>query len=511
MDSIKTLNVLGSGATAGRGSVANRADATEVVFDQAIFTSVRTPMGEGYRIIAASAGLTSDEKQAITTHAPSHDALCEESPEALGIACYPLPGGRLCIATTCRAGTEHTGRGKRIYTYSLIVDAEGFAAFGYSPFAIIRAAEALELTKPRLKSKEKLPTVTLAVDAGRGATAAGPIDATGEGRWLMNAVWGVIHGRKFVACAPGEVAGAAEIIWNALPGPLRLSQSVSAGLKFSVQRCCDLNVLSAAAHAPLPMIPDSFALLRPDGSIEGGSADDWFGSHTASDAARDDSDWMRYIAACWSRGDEALLARQTAQPFEDCTPRGLDRVGGLFLCLEECRTAGVARLLAMADEYVDRTAKGVEGRIIDDLVADVGAGLFKWYERASIDQLQQYWMRVVELWKRSQLACAFAWPLIERTLDRIVRLDPPGAATMALSIARLPHDTLPDGAHENLLQRTLERLIAWCDDLPDDRVDEIRLLADQWQNQRPDCPVVLRLTALDRLAPPQAPAQPDAG
>ena len=44
--------------------------------DQAIFTSVRTPMGEGYRIIAASRGLSSPEKQAITRMSPSHGALC---------------------------------------------------------------------------------------------------------------------------------------------------------------------------------------------------------------------------------------------------------------------------------------------------------------------------------------------------------------------------------------------------------------------------------------------------
>ncbi|RJP30758.1 MAG: hypothetical protein C4547_16305 [Phycisphaerales bacterium] len=496
--------------TAGRRAAVNRPDAAEVVFDQAIFTSVRTPMGEGYRIIAASAGVSGDEKQAITTHAPSHDALCDESSRAGGIACYPLPSGRLCIATTCRAGTEHTGRGKRIYTYNLVVDEAGFAAFGYSPFAIIRAAETLDLTQPRLKTQEKLPTVTLSVDAGRGAPTAAATDGGAETGWLMCAVWGVILGRRYVVCPPPkEAACAAETVWTALPGPLRLKRSLSVGLKFSVQRCCDLNVLAGAGPVPASTLPEGLELLRPDGV----SARSAIGGAGASgrdgfDHAMADSDWMRYVAACWSRGDGATLAKNTAQPFDDCTPRALDRLGGLFLALEECRKAGVARLLAMADEFVDRTARGVEGRIVDDLVAHVGAGLLQWHERAAIDQLRQYWMRVVELWKRSPLACAFAWPLIERTLDRIAGADPPAAASIALSVARLPHDTLPQGAHENLIQRTLERLIAWCDDLPDDRVDEIRLLADQWKNQRPACDVVLRLTSLERLTPQVESRQP---
>ena len=45
--------------------------------DQAIFTSIRTPMGEGYRIIAASRGVRPEEKQLITRRSPSHGALCE--------------------------------------------------------------------------------------------------------------------------------------------------------------------------------------------------------------------------------------------------------------------------------------------------------------------------------------------------------------------------------------------------------------------------------------------------
>ena len=72
--------------------------ATELACDQAIFTSIRTPMGEGYRIIAASRGLRPHEKQAITRSSPSHDSLCwtpaeeQNIPGRLAAAFYKLPG-----------------------------------------------------------------------------------------------------------------------------------------------------------------------------------------------------------------------------------------------------------------------------------------------------------------------------------------------------------------------------------------------------------------------------------
>ncbi|MBU0718028.1 MAG: hypothetical protein KJ749_07255, partial [Planctomycetes bacterium] len=99
--------------------------------DCAIFTSVRTSMGEGYRIIAASRGLRPDEKQVITRNSPSHNGTCAppssadaETPTVVGAAFYPLPPGRLCVALSTHAGAEHTGRGgPRVYTYNVVFDA----------------------------------------------------------------------------------------------------------------------------------------------------------------------------------------------------------------------------------------------------------------------------------------------------------------------------------------------------------------------------------------------------
>ena len=112
----------------------------KITCDQAVFTSVRTPTGEGYRIIAASRGLTAEEKRAITQNAPSHNGLYDQSASARAVAFYPLPTGRLCAACPCSAGSEHTGRGgTRVYTFSVIFAAEDFPAIRFNPFHIFRA------------------------------------------------------------------------------------------------------------------------------------------------------------------------------------------------------------------------------------------------------------------------------------------------------------------------------------------------------------------------------------
>ena len=107
---------------------------TTLTCDQAIFTSVRTPMGEGYHIIGASRQLRADEKQAITRNSPSHEGLCPvvdaagaDTPEVVGASFYSLPSGRLCVALSCLAGAEHTGRGgQRVYTHSVVFAAGDF-------------------------------------------------------------------------------------------------------------------------------------------------------------------------------------------------------------------------------------------------------------------------------------------------------------------------------------------------------------------------------------------------
>jgi len=139
----------------------------KITCEQAIFTSIRTAMGEGYRIIASSKGLRPDEKQTITRNSPSHDALCSDTP---AFAFYSLPSGRLCAACSCFAGAEHTGRGgQRVYTHSAVFSAKSFEEFGYNPFHVLRAMQRDRVTEPKLNPQpilEELPLIVRTDEAG---------------------------------------------------------------------------------------------------------------------------------------------------------------------------------------------------------------------------------------------------------------------------------------------------------------------------------------------------------
>lgn len=110
--------------------------------ERAIFTSHEALTGRGYRIVAASGGITAVEKQAISVMSPSHESLCGADEHASGMAFYPIRNGRLGLALSRCAGWEQSGRGgHRVLTHVFLVDADAFVKFGSNPLAIRRAIE----------------------------------------------------------------------------------------------------------------------------------------------------------------------------------------------------------------------------------------------------------------------------------------------------------------------------------------------------------------------------------
>ncbi len=107
---------MGSRSTLIPDAAAIETDASGAVTgDQAVFTSVRSPTGEGYRLVAASAGVRAEEKVEITRRSPSHDNLCGSGAGAVGLSSYLLSSGRHCVGYVCHAGCEHTAGGHGQY------------------------------------------------------------------------------------------------------------------------------------------------------------------------------------------------------------------------------------------------------------------------------------------------------------------------------------------------------------------------------------------------------------
>ncbi|MCP4248680.1 MAG: hypothetical protein GY778_16670, partial [bacterium] len=163
---------------------AHRVEARTVRCEQAIFTSIRGPAGSGYRLVAASDGLGRDERQQIATRSPSHDALCDPRPDATALSFYSLDSGRLCLAHSCYAGLEGTGRGGwRTYTRAVVTDVPGFARFGYNPFEMARSLVDSGQAEADLTPPPALPALKLPARAAPPAAALPPRVARPNPDW----------------------------------------------------------------------------------------------------------------------------------------------------------------------------------------------------------------------------------------------------------------------------------------------------------------------------------------
>ena len=218
-------------------------------------------MGQGYRLIAASAGVRAEERIEITQRSPSHDSLCDGSPEAVGLLSYPLADGRHCVACCLHAGVEHTARGGlRVYTHILILDAADFAALDADPVPIHDALLAyLRKEGPMLKSPPALPPLTLSIPVP--AEPAEPADAESTGpesavpespaaekgaetpETLAPIVADLQNDRPVIVIGVADPRSFLGTRWPLLPPDVRQRLSVSAGLKYAPTRRVQLTIL----------------------------------------------------------------------------------------------------------------------------------------------------------------------------------------------------------------------------------------------------------------------------
>ena len=221
-------------------AAAARSADTVVQVDRAIFTSIRTPTGEGYRIVAASAGVRADEKKEVTQRSPSHGSLCNPAPTAVALSCYPLRSGRYCVADSRHAGVEHTARGgQRVYTHIALLDDDAFRRFDCNPLRV-RAALAETLPdEPLLKPPPRLDGLSLATgssDAGADVPAEPILSTPAAADLVAYLVSSVLEGRPLIAVGgrrPFEL-----LEWTVIGLPLyaRRNLAASIGLNFSRPR-----------------------------------------------------------------------------------------------------------------------------------------------------------------------------------------------------------------------------------------------------------------------------------
>lgn len=331
------------------------APTTTLAAEHAIFTSIRTPMGEGYRIVATSGGLAHDEKQEITQRSPSHDSLCEPGKSAEGLAAWKLRSGRICVAHSRHAGAEHTARGgMRVYTLIAVLELDTYRALDCDPALVARRVLAAVGREPLLKPPPRLerldlggpsdaaPSASIADGGGEAGGIATVMSALAQDARgiaaLMSVLAGVLRGERFAAVLPGATPQTLGAVLSALPRCVREATSTTVGLKFATTR--------PVQAALLPRVsPEASRLIRGqnipllDASAPANAAAAVAGRAAAQPTAAHVG-WLGWVERQWRAGKAADVARVALQIVSDATPERLGRIVAMLDDLERLKAAG---------------------------------------------------------------------------------------------------------------------------------------------------------------------------
>ncbi|MCH7700580.1 MAG: hypothetical protein IID37_02720 [Planctomycetes bacterium] len=285
--------------------------------------------------MAASPGLTAAEKAEITRRSPSHDGLCEATSDADGLAYYPLSSGRWCLAHSCAAGIEHTGRGgHRVFTRAVIVAAEDRAAFDFDPIAMLTAMNEAGLTDVQLDPPAELPSATL-----QPGSALCPSSETAD-CWnrsaaaMAEALGVLLHGQQLVLIAADDPVNSMWALTASLPISVRASTSISCNLKFSMGRCLSLNIVADEATR-LRRLLRGQPVTCIDLQCYKPSADRHAGA------------WVTMVSQRWAHGQVFDLIDLTAQASADGSAADFDAIAALFAELETVDQRSSGELVEM--------------------------------------------------------------------------------------------------------------------------------------------------------------------
>ncbi len=322
-----------------RALVDEKAPSTKTgLVEQAIFTSIRSPMGQGYRIVAASAGISGDEKKEIVQSAPSHGNLCDPSPTAVGLASFALRSGRRCIFLSSNAGVEPTARGGyRIFTHVLVMEPARFRTFECDPLNVEAAARGgISCDLPPSPPTRLSPLLLTDATGRQPASTAAPQAADAEP--AVHVLSTVLQGRRLLAVGAPAPQKVLRWVLGATPIAVRERLSLSYGLKFSPSRGFQL-VLTDADHRETQRI-------ARDHNI------DFFCWETPPTPASSAFDaWLRFVRQHWESGRHADLDRLSTQLTEENSAQALEQIATLSTDIERVKQADALLLDRLIQRY----------------------------------------------------------------------------------------------------------------------------------------------------------------
>jgi len=350
--------------------------------DQAIFTSAESIMAQGYRLVAASPGMTTDERKTIATASPSHDSLSDKSDGARAIAFYPLPTGRCCIALSRYAGIEQSGRGgKRVRTHIVVLDRDQWTSANSNPFAIARAVELATADQPRTTKGNRLPLLAIerAIASGEGCISAA-LSAAGDAsvRFLIHVAM-----RDTCTIVPGVSLAEAimEGVFAAMPSTARRECSFSIGLRFAMGRRHRL-VWIGQETADTKRRTRGHTIQFAEQIVDG------------VPPQFDPAPWEQLLADCLHVDRLNALAALCDQPFADTDPDTLERLAGMQILCNHIADQTLDQLIELLRDVVESETVGVDRYLNDQLTRAAKTELIRRVDNAPADLAQFCWDRL---------------------------------------------------------------------------------------------------------------------
>lgn len=393
----------------------------QVVCEQAVYTCVCTAASKGYRIIAASSGLSPQECGEILRCTPGLGGLCVDSPEAVGTSFFPLGDGRYAVLHTCHAGKEPTGRGgRRTYTRIIVVDSAGLRRFRNNPFALVRAASVAGSLAVDLKTDVTLSQLVLSPEWGQAQPAFEFAGNSISEKWIAHVCDRLLAGQAAIVSAGSDMQALAELILLAVPAPIRPEISFSEGVTFSVSRAHRLIVLANVESQTRDRIAGTDYVFLD-------SADD------PSTAPTPSHPWARTIGRFIETRRTASLIGMLADRFSESDVKALDRLGELCLALDSAASGDMNNLIEVAMPYVGTNAElPLERELARQVVRLVKHRFSSLISHANCDQLSSVWRRMLAAEPRSSEAARLIEESAALAVTRMSCLDPLQAMRMIL-------------------------------------------------------------------------------
>lgn len=344
---------LSAAAIVAGNAPAEKPSAGPVSADQAVFTSIRSATAGGYRIIAASSGLTQPERQEITQRCPSHASLTDGGESAEALFTWQLRSGRHAVAWSRHAGVEHTGRGGfRVHTHVAVLDDAAYRKFECHPMRVYTAMLEALPTEPYMES---VPALEMLLLPDPGADYHTWISAIGIGcrREVIFALLDtVLAGKSPAAMGVSSPFAVVDGVLAMLPMSQRSEFSLSIGLK------------------PSPSRPSRMMLLDGDAEeahrLTHGMKLSWLDLAEMGATPANETGWMGLVRRWWGDGRRGNLCRLVERMTFAVDRGGLDRIAAICRDVDALQSGDSSTLEQMAARYsAFRPANEFEAELVD--------------------------------------------------------------------------------------------------------------------------------------------------